>query len=85
MTCPDYKKDISHFHLTTEDEKKTSEWFNKHVETCKKNKTVNVGIGTMKAPLWSPIYSFVQTGIGTVTTVSCVCGEELDFSEYDLW
>lgn len=81
----------SGFFLSQKDRETTSTWFHKHLEEgCKNtsgptNRIVQKLDGLIRIPLYSPIFQFVSTGIGSVNHVKCVCGAELDFSDYDSW
>ena len=65
------------FKLHDDDLKTYVEWLKNHKEEC---------------PVWGKTaiggaltYSFTPTGLGTITTVKCACGEKLDLSHVEDW
>ena len=56
------------------------DWFNKHNESCKlKNPNNQTTIGGRIT------FSFTPTGLGTVITVECACGEKVNVTDIEDW
>ncbi len=64
---------IKTFELTESQEKKLSEWWH-----LKEQCTVSTMGGRLS-------YVFTPVGIGMCVTVKCICGEQLDLTEWKYW
>ncbi|KKT82593.1 MAG: hypothetical protein A3B99_03195 [Candidatus Yanofskybacteria bacterium RIFCSPHIGHO2_02_FULL_44_12b] len=58
---------------------KLSQWLQEH---DKKNHPNKQEWGAIRGRLK---YLFTPTGIGTVVSAKCACGEEVDLTDYDSW
>lgn len=59
------------FYLTEGEEKKARDWIKKHDKT--------------HIPSGSYSWCFSQNGIGVACVVKCMCGDEINVTDYDLW
>jgi hypothetical protein len=64
------------FGLDSKELKKFNEWNTEHKKKC----SLKGSEGAIGGRL---TFSFTPTGLGTITTIKCGCGEELDVTEYD--
>ena len=68
------------FLFTEEDQKKLDEWLTVHNKECHyADPTKRGAIGG------SLTYKFTPTSIGLITKVKCVCGAEVDLTDYKSW
>jgi hypothetical protein len=65
------------FRIHDEDLKEYGEWIKNHRKECQLDRLTAIG-GALT-------YSFTPTGLGTITTIKCGCGEELDLSHVEDW
>ena len=65
------------FKLHEDDLKEYTNWLKEHRKVCDVYMKTAIG-GELT-------YSFTPTGLGTITTVKCACGEELDLSHVEDW
>ena len=68
------------FEIDDKQEKKFEHWNKKHKKKCeylKSDKQSTEGVRL--------IYSFTPTGLGTIVTVKCLCGEECDLTDSGNW
>lgn len=63
-------------HLDKGETECLNKWLAEHTEACKMPYGAIGGRYT---------YHITPTGIGTVTSVSCACGEKKDVTDYDSW
>jgi hypothetical protein len=64
------------FELLEEEVEKYYNWLIEHNKTCPNFKNEGASGGRLT-------FSFTPTNLGTVTKVTCACGEELDLTDYD--
>ena len=65
------------FKLSIDDINELKNWLEDHKEACHVYGKTAIG-GALT-------YSFTPTGLGTVTTIKCACGEKLDLSNVEDW
>ena len=70
------KKEII-FIISADQADKVKKWQDKH--PCRMRGKYKGAIGG------GLTFSFTSTGIGQVQKVSCECGKEFDFTDYDSW
>ena len=69
------------FELTEEQEKRYEEWAETH--ECKYRTRGNFRyVGAIGG---ADTFEFTGTGLGIIQKVRCLCGAELDLTDYDMW
>jgi hypothetical protein len=77
--------DFISFYINEDQAVKLLEWEIDHNKECS-----FYDDGTSPAPKSGAIggrfsYTFTQTSLGLITTVTCLCGEKIDLTDYDRW
>jgi len=77
--CPCFKKEDKEmeFYLTKEDVKKYRVWLEEHKKVCSVKNAGAIG-GRIT-------FQFTPTSLGLITIVTCICGEELNLTDYEGW
>jgi len=65
------------FQIILEDYNKYVEWYKEHMKECPIESAGAIG-GRFT-------YSFTPIGLGVITRVTCVCGAELDLTDWESW
>ncbi len=70
---------MSTFKISTEDNIKIASWLKDHLPDCVYTDKDQGAIGGLYT------FCFTPTSLGTVTIIKCSCGEEFNFTDFDLW
>lgn len=64
------------FSLDVDQEKQITKWLKNHRKSC------NGYAGAIGGEV---SYKFIPTGLGMITVVNCICGEELNITDFSGW
>ncbi len=70
---------MSTFKISNEDSQKIAEWREGHLPDCVYTDQNQGAIGGLYT------FCFTPTSLGTVTVIKCSCGEEFNFTDFELW
>jgi hypothetical protein len=84
MSTPEYiqgEEIVRTYSVNLRQEKVLNAWMNAHRKDC-----IWMDPDTYKGAIGGgPTFSFSDTSLGTVCKVKCICGTEVDITEYQDW
>ena len=64
------------FEIDDKQTKQLNSWYKKHVKTCTSS------AGAIGGELG---YKFIPTGLGVITVAYCICGKEINLTDFSDW